>query len=147
MRISQTRLRLLSHLKGMMSRLRLHSPSKEILPKQRFHLAIGVADIQTSVEDYSRRLASPPVLVIDGEYALWRTPILNFSIRKTAPDTAGMVRHLGWEDASAMEFSSETDVNGILWERFAAEHQADEIHTLWPRTRYQVPKDSGQRRA
>ncbi|NJK62790.1 MAG: hypothetical protein HC921_08990 [Synechococcaceae cyanobacterium SM2_3_1] len=108
--------------------------------RQRFHLAIGVADIPTSVADYSRRLACPPVLVIDGEYALWRTPTLNFSIRKTAIETAGMVRHLGWEDDAATEFLSETDVNGILWERFSAEHQADEIRTLWPRTRYQAPE-------
>ncbi len=138
MRISQTEISLIAYAKRILSRFHLPLDSKRTTPLQRFHLAIGVADIQKSVEDYSRRLGCPPVLVIEGEYALWRTPTLNFSIRKTVTATAGIVRHLGWEDASATEFSVETDVNGILWERFSAGQQADEIHTLWPRTQYRV---------
>ena len=103
---------------------------------KRFHLAVGVADIASAVLDYSRRLACDPVVVVDGEYALWRTETLNFSIRKTTEE-AGLLRHLGWEDAGATAFYAEKDVNGILWESFSAQQQADEIQQLWPSTQYQ----------
>jgi hypothetical protein len=136
MRISQTAITLVSFARKLISSLCLDSDSKMTSPRRRFHLAIGVNDIQRSVQDYSHRLGCAPVLVIDHEYALWRNPTLNFSIRKTDEKTAGMVRHLGWEDASAPDFSVETDVNGILWECFTAGQQADEINTLWPRARY-----------
>ncbi|MGF1491035.1 MAG: hypothetical protein ACFBSC_00985 [Microcoleaceae cyanobacterium] len=42
------------------------------------------------------------------------------------------LRHMGWEDETATEFSQTTDVNGFAWERFAAAHQAQEIAELWP---------------
>lgn len=99
---------------------------------KRFHIALGVADVEASVQDYRQRLGSPPDLLIPGEYALWRTDTLNVSIRKVASAEAGALRHLGWEDPSAPAFSAEHDVNGILWERFTAGQQAEEIQQIWP---------------
>jgi hypothetical protein len=98
---------------------------------KRFHIAIGVTDLSRSIADYSIRLGCKPCVVVPDEYALWRTDSLNFSIRVTETET-GSVRHLGWEDPAASGFSSTNDVNGILWERFTAEQQADEIRELWP---------------
>lgn len=98
---------------------------------KRFHVAIGVTDIEKSVRDYSRRLGSEPCVVVPDEYALWRTETLNFSIRKTSETPA--LRHLGWEDPEAPDFSVETDENGIAWERFSAEQQDREIDSIWPR--------------
>jgi len=98
---------------------------------KRFHIAIGVSDISRSVEDYSQRLGQPPSLVVPGEYALWRTSCINLSIRRT-DEHAGALRHLGWEDPSALEFATERDVNGIMWEQFSSEQQSREIQELWP---------------
>lgn len=94
---------------------------------RKFHLALSVGDIDASIRDYSNRLGCAPSIVIAGEYALWRTDCLNFSIRKVTDAKTGTLRHLGWEDASANSFSSTIDVNGIVWERFAESHQRDEI--------------------
>lgn len=96
-----------------------------------FHIAIGVADISRSVEDYTRRLGCPPSVVVPEEYALWRTSCINLSIRR-AGDNPGTLRHLGWEDPSAPGFTTETDLNGIVWEHFTAEQQAHEIAETWP---------------
>lgn len=98
---------------------------------KRFHLALSVEDIQTSIDDYTRRLGCEPCVVIDGEYALWRTDTLNVSIRRT--DEPSGLRHLGWEDPSAESFSAEPDTNGIVWERFSAELQQLEIEATWPK--------------
>ncbi len=102
---------------------------------QKFHVAIGVSDIAASVLDYSQRLQAEPSLVVDGEYALWRTESLNFSIRKTTDEVA-QIRHIGWEVEQSDSFSESADVNGIVWEQFTAEQQADEIAALWPQTEY-----------
>ncbi len=104
---------------------------------RRLHLALGVNDIEASVADYTKRFGQAPDLVIPGAYALWRTPSLNVSIRKTGEHEAGKLRHLGWEDDEATAFTSETDCNGILWETFAAEHQAQEIQEAWPDVTYE----------
>jgi catechol 2,3-dioxygenase-like lactoylglutathione lyase family enzyme len=98
---------------------------------RRFHIAVGVRNIDASIADYASRLGAAPVLIVPGEYALWRTDALNFSIRQSDTD-AGRVRHLGWEDDAATEFVGETDVNGVLWERFNREAQLKEIRGLWP---------------
>ncbi len=98
---------------------------------KRIHIALGVADIDASVADYSRRLDASPVLVIPGEYALWRTECLNLSIRKAADDGSPL-RHLGIETPDAESFSADVDCNGITWERFSASQQADEIRETWP---------------
>lgn len=102
------------------------------------HLALAVADIEQSIADYSARLGAFPVAVVAGEYALWRTGQLNLSIRKTS-EAFGSMRHLGWEDTTAKEFSNETDCNGITWESFSASQQAKEINEIWPSVNYQFP--------
>jgi hypothetical protein len=100
-------------------------------PMKRFHIAIGVADIARSIDDYSVRLGAAPSVVVTGEYALWRTGTLNLSIRRTGEE-AGALRHLGWEDPAAPGFSKDRDVNGILWEHFSASEQDREIVQTWP---------------
>lgn len=97
--------------------------------KKKFHISLEVNDIRKSILDYSNRLGQQPDLAIKDQYALWRTDSLNFSIRKG--NEAGRLRHLGFEDSEATLFSSETDSNGILWEHFNAEQQAEEIENIW----------------
>jgi len=98
---------------------------------KKLHLAIATQDIAATVKDYSDRLNARPCLVVEGEYALWRTETLNISVRQNDNFAPGSLRHLGWEDPNATEMSSETDVNGILWERFTKEQQAEEIREIW----------------
>lgn len=43
---------------------------------------------------------------------------------------------LALEDESASDFSQDTDVNGIVWERFNTQHQADEINEIWTDANY-----------
>lgn len=102
-------------------------------PVRRFHIAIAVADIGASIADYRRRLGAEPVLVVPGEYALWRTPSLNVSIRRTE-ERPGTVRHVGWEDSAASGFAVEHDTNGLAWETFSPDAQAEEIRRYWPDT-------------
>ncbi|MBX7148775.1 hypothetical protein K1X76_06775 [bacterium] len=97
---------------------------------KKFHIALSVKDIEISVQDYSKRLECEPTVVIENEYALWRTNTLNFSIRKA--ENPGTLRHVGWEDDEAKAFDAEKDVNGILWERFTESLQAQEIENMWP---------------
>lgn len=104
---------------------------------RKLHLAISTDQIEATIEDYSQRLGARPCSMVAGEYALWRTASLNISVRQDDACTPGSLRHLGWEDATATAFTQETDVNGIVWEHFAAEHQADEINALWPEANYQ----------
>jgi catechol 2,3-dioxygenase-like lactoylglutathione lyase family enzyme len=98
---------------------------------KRVHIAIGVADFDASVADYTGRLEAVPVVVVPGEYALWRTDILNLSIRKV-PTGSTAIRHIGIEDDAAPGFSASVDVNGIEWEMFSPEAQMAEILALWP---------------
>ncbi len=51
-------------------------------------------------------------------------------------EDVGALRHLGWEDSDAISFSKDVDVNGIEWERFHAEDQANEINDIWPQANY-----------
>jgi catechol 2,3-dioxygenase-like lactoylglutathione lyase family enzyme len=100
---------------------------------KRVHIAIGVADFDASVADYTGRLEAVPVVVVPGEYALWRTDILNLSIRMVAKSRSSIaIRHIGIEDDSAPGFSASVDVNGIEWEMFSPEAQMAEILGLWP---------------
>ncbi|WP_447969571.1 hypothetical protein [Nitrospira sp. M1] len=103
---------------------------------KKLHIAIGVSNIDTSVEEYSHRFGMEAEIVVPGQYALWRTQTLNVSIRKVADDVVGQIRHLGWEDPEAMAFTSEYDINHILWEKFSATQQAQEIEQTWPGTGY-----------
>ena len=110
---------------------------------KKLHLALSTNNVEESVKDYSVRLGIQPCAVIQNEYALWRTESLNVSISHDPQCKGGVLRHLGWEDPSASKFSHETDVNGIVWERFTAEQQANEINELWPDARYQAEKSNG----
>lgn len=104
---------------------------------KKLHIAISTNNIEQSIKDYSNRLAAEPCSHIAGEYALWRTESLNVSIRHDPESKTGSLRHLGWEDASVNEFTQDVDVNGIVWERFNAQNQADEINDIWPEANYQ----------
>lgn len=101
----------------------------------RIHIAIAVSDVQRSIADYSRRLDCDPTVVVPGEYALWRTDSVNFSIRQTS-EAAGTLRHLGWEDPNSLLFTKDTDPNGIVWERFSAQLQEQEIKDAWPNAEF-----------
>ena len=105
---------------------------------RKLHLEISTADASKFVEDYSKRLACKPCVVVPGEYALWRTDTINFSVRLDSTIASGSLRHLGWEDLGEEAFSFDTDVNGIVWETFSAEQQVDEIEEAWPGTGYVV---------
>ena len=100
------------------------------------HVAISTEDIDRTVEDYSQRLGCDPCVVVPGEYALWRSDAVNLSVRRDTTVPPGSLRHLGWEDSAANEFSTDTDVNGIVWEHFSAAQQAQEIAATWPGTGY-----------
>lgn len=104
---------------------------------KKLHMAISTNNIEDSIRDYSIRFGMQPCLVVAGEYALWRTETLNISIRQDPSCKTGELRHLGWEDSTAQAFSKDRDVNGIVWERFTAQQQADEINETWPDTDYQ----------
>ena len=103
---------------------------------KKLHIAIATDNIEESIKDYSTRLGMELCSFIPNEYVLWRTQSLNVSVRQDLTCKTGELRHLGWEDSSASEFSQDTDVNGIVWERFNAQQQADEINELWPEADY-----------
>lgn len=103
---------------------------------KKLHIAISTNKIDETIIDYSARLGAQPCSSIPGEYALWRTESLNVSVRQDPSCEAGALRHLGWEDSAVQAFTQEKDVNGIVWERFTAEHQADEINNIWPEAHY-----------
>lgn len=105
---------------------------------KKLHLAISTNKIEETIADFSDRLGVPPCVYIQNNYALWRTETLNVSIRQDITCLPGTLRHLGWEDSSAVTFSTEKDVNGIIWERFTARQQADEINETWPGTDYEL---------
>jgi hypothetical protein len=94
---------------------------------KRFHISIGVADLEASIADYSNRLGCAPDVVIAGRYARFRTETLNFTLSCKPQQPAGTIRHLGFEDPAASGFSEETDRNGIVWESFSLHTQNDEI--------------------
>jgi hypothetical protein len=104
---------------------------------RKLHLAIATDKIEQTIEDYSQRLGEAPCSTVAGEYALWRTATLNVSVRQDLTCSPGELRHLGWEDPDAESFSQDTDVNGIVWERFNAQQQADEINEIWSQANYQ----------
>ena len=103
---------------------------------KKLHVAIATNNIAASIQDYTVRLGSAPCVVVDNEYALWRTETVNMSVRQDSSSTPGELRHLGWEDPEALEFALSTDVNNIVWEHFSADQQAVEIEQTWPGTGY-----------
>lgn len=104
---------------------------------KKFHIALGVSNIEKSVADYTTRLGQEPDVIIPGEYALWRTDALNVSIRRVPDEASGKLRHLGWENPEAKGFTTQFDNNGLPWEEFTAHQQALEIEKAWPGTGYQ----------
>lgn len=89
---------------------------------KRFHIALAVAKLDESIADYSRRLGQPPSAVVPGQYAMWRTDLLNFSINEK-PEKSGQLRHVGFEDDASDGYSSSVDVNGLEWELFSVAEQ------------------------
>ena len=97
-----------------------------------FHIVLSVKSIAQSVEDYTQRLGQAPDIIVENEYALWRSDAVNFSIRQVGQgESCNTLRHIGFEDEDAQEMSESTDCNGIVWEHFAASHQDKEIKDLW----------------
>jgi catechol 2,3-dioxygenase-like lactoylglutathione lyase family enzyme len=97
---------------------------------KRFHIALAVADLDASIADYSARLGLPPAAVVPGRYAMWRTSLLNFSIN-VSPADAGRLRHVGFEDDEAGDYTKSVDVNGLEWERFSAAEQDRRIASTY----------------
>lgn len=97
---------------------------------RRIHIALAVANIAESVEDYSNRIGARPTVVVTGKYAMWRTDQMNFSINEI-PERAGQLRHMGFEDDAAEGFGSDTDVNGIMWELFSPTAQDAKIVDMY----------------
>ena len=97
---------------------------------KRFHIALAVADLESSIADYSQRLGQAPTAVVAGQYAMWRTDLLNFSINMT-PEKAGQLRHVGFEDDAAEGFTRTVDVNGLEWEHFSADEQDRRIESTY----------------
>ena len=110
-----------------------HTNTTQILKfkMQKIHLALAVTNLSESITDYTERLESEPCLVIQNQYALWRTELLNLSITQTHHEKAGF-RHLGWEDDQAKGFTSSEDTNGITWEHFDFSSQIKAIEQKWP---------------
>ncbi|MDO3384643.1 hypothetical protein QWI17_02200 [Gilvimarinus sp. SDUM040013] len=105
---------------------------------KKFHVAMSTDNIDATVDDYSARIGASPDVHVKGEYALWRTDSLNISVRQDTQCKPGELRHLGWEDNTASRFSHDKDINGVVWERFSAQQQADEINEFWPGAQYSV---------
>jgi len=101
----------------------------------RVHVALGVTDLPSAVDDYTRLLGREPELVIPDAYALFRTRELNLSLRVTAGE-AGQVRHLGFELDEPTPFEAISVGGAVTWELFDASGQADEIRAAWPSSHY-----------
>tara|TARA_R100000306_G_scaffold62552_1_gene73179 strand:- start:32908 stop:34125 length:1218 start_codon:yes stop_codon:yes gene_type:complete len=105
---------------------------------RRFHLSLDCTDLQQTINEYSSRLGCRPTLIINGQFALWRTPELNICVRQA---TETRLRHLGWELAESDGVSNDLDCNGIEWATFTLQQQAEEIRQCWPGVDYQPEDD------
>ena len=97
---------------------------------KRFHIALAVDDLDTSIKDYSHRLEQEPTVVVAEKYAMWRTNTLNFSVNQI-PERAGQLRHVGFEDEAKEGFSSDFDTNGLEWEHFSPDAQDQKIVEMY----------------
>jgi hypothetical protein len=74
--------------------------------RRRFHLALAVDDLDATIADYTVRLGEAPAVVVDGRYAVWRTPEINLSVSvpEAGPGSAAAqrIRHVGFEDGAAV---------------------------------------------
>jgi catechol 2,3-dioxygenase-like lactoylglutathione lyase family enzyme len=80
---------------------------------RRIHIALAVDDLELSIADYTERLGAPPVAIVPGKYALWRTAEVNLSINSDV-HAAQRLRHLGFEDDDVVTKSESPDVNAML---------------------------------
>jgi catechol 2,3-dioxygenase-like lactoylglutathione lyase family enzyme len=96
--------------------------------RRRFHIALAVDDLDATIADYTVRLGERPAVVVDGRYAVWRTPEVNLSVSVSA---ASGLRHVGFEDDDAVVGPRSVDVNGIEWEAFSLAHQDAEIARVY----------------
>lgn len=99
------------------------------------HIAISVSNLNNSIAEYTKFLNKEPDLVIKNDYALWRTEVLNLSLRVTN-DKPGIVRHVGFENDEHSTFSEFKDSDGVVWELFNKSGQAEEINKFWPDVEY-----------
>ena len=106
---------------------------------KRIHVALAVSRLDDAIADTRDRLGVEPCVVVPGTYALFRTASVNLSLTENS-EQAGRLRHLGVEDPEAPAFSSDPGPDGLVWERFTAEQQADEINTYWPEASYTPEK-------
>ena len=111
--------------------------------RRRFHLALAVDDLGATIADYTVRLGERPAVVVDGRYAVWRTPEVNLSVSVSVPASVAdggkapspgadrRLRHIGFEDADAIAGPRTIDVNGVEWEAFDLAHQDAEIARVY----------------
>lgn len=102
---------------------------------KRLHVALAVKNLETSIAEYTKILSSKPLIIVKGQYALWRTDEVNLSLSEK-PDEAGQLRHLGFEDPQTLEMTVTHDSDGFMWERFTAEQQRQEILEHYPEADY-----------
>ena len=84
------------------------------------------------MDGHSQHLACAPCFIVAGKHALWRTQAINFVVRRDHQGRPGELQHLGREDDDAILWSSDTDVNNILQERFSCQQQIGEAPGIWP---------------
>lgn len=101
---------------------------------RRIHVALAVDDLEATIADYTTRLGAPPVAVVTGKYALWRTAEVNLSVNADV-STTNRLRHLGFEDDDVATRFEATDVNGIVWESFSPTWQDQGIVEVYGPTR------------
>ena len=106
---------------------------------KRIHVALAVSNLADAIADTRHRLGVGPCVMVPDTYALFRTASVNLSLTVNA-EQAGRLRHLGVEDPEAEAFAAEPGPDGLVWERFTAEQQADEINTYWPQANYTPEK-------
>ena len=102
---------------------------------KRIHVALAVSKLDDAIADTRNRLGVEPCVVVPDTYALFRTASANISLTENAKE-AGQLRHLGIEDPEAVGFTAEPGPDGLVWERFTSEQQANEINTYWPQVNY-----------
>ena len=79
---------------------------------KRFHIALAVGDLDSSIADYFTHLGPTPTVVVSKKYAMWRTDTLNFSINQI-PGRA------------------DYDDNGLEWELFSPQPQNQKIIEMY----------------
>ncbi|TJY62234.1 hypothetical protein E4T66_08410 [Sinimarinibacterium sp. CAU 1509] len=63
---------------------------KPLVEGQTPHLSLCVADVDASLEEFSRQLGCAPCFFVSGEFALWQTQDFNVSIRRGGLSTSAV---------------------------------------------------------